>query len=54
MPFDEDMVHILHKEMTDHNINIITNDGLAIIHQDAIETQKVRKFLLKRLSLPSV
>lgn len=30
-PFDEDMVQILHKEMTDHGVELIVNDGLAKI-----------------------
>jgi len=35
-PFDEDMVQILHKEMIDHGIRLITNDGLKEITEKNI------------------
>ena len=36
MPFDEDMVQILHKEVTDHGVELIVNDGLAKITETSI------------------
>lgn len=36
MPFDSDMVQILHKEMMDKGVNLILNDGLAKISEDTI------------------
>ncbi len=36
MPFDSDMVQILHKEMMDKGVNLIVNDGLAKISADTI------------------
>lgn len=42
-PFDYDMAQILHKEMTDHGIDLILNDGLAKIGDGIIETQSGRK-----------
>ena len=35
-PFDEDMVQILHKEMTDHGVELVVNDGLAKITETSI------------------
>lgn len=35
-PFDEDMVQILHKEMTDHDVDLVVGDGLAAINEQAI------------------
>lgn len=35
-PFDEDMVQILHKEMTDHGVELVVNDGLAKITEISI------------------
>ena len=35
-PFDEDMVQILHKEMTDHGVDLVVGDGLASINEQAI------------------
>lgn len=35
-PFDEDMVQILHKEMTDHGVDLVVGDGLAAINEQAI------------------
>lgn len=43
MPFDKDMVQILHKEMTDHGVNLIVNDGLAKIADDHIELNSGEK-----------
>lgn len=37
MPFDHDMAQILHKEMVDHKINLILNDGLNKVSHDHIE-----------------
>lgn len=36
MPFDEDMVQILHKEVTDHGVELVVNDGLAKITEASI------------------
>lgn len=36
MPFDEDMVQILHKEVTDHGVELVVNDGLAKITETSI------------------
>lgn len=38
-PYDYDMAQILHKEMVDHGINLIVNDGLSKIGNNFIETQ---------------
>jgi len=35
-PFDEDMVQILHKEMTDNGVELVVNDGLAKITETSI------------------
>lgn len=35
-PFDEDMVQILHKEMTDHGVELVVNNGLAKITETSI------------------
>lgn len=42
-PFDYDMVQILHKEMVDHGVNLIVDDGLAKIGEGFIETQSGKK-----------
>ena len=42
-PFDYDMAQILHKEMIDHGVNLIVNDGLAKIGEGFIETQSGKK-----------
>ncbi|MBE3568909.1 MAG: FAD-dependent oxidoreductase [Bacillales bacterium] len=42
-PFDYDMAQILHKEMVDHGINLIVNDGLAKIGDGYVKTQSGRK-----------
>ncbi len=36
MPFDEDMVQILHKEVTDHGVELVVNDGLSKITETSI------------------
>ena len=36
-PFDYDMAQILHKEMFDNGVNLILNDAVSKIHDDAIE-----------------
>ena len=36
MPFDEDMVQILHKKVTDHGVELVVNDGLAKITETSI------------------
>ncbi|MFF5995600.1 FAD-dependent oxidoreductase [Lysinibacillus sp. KU-BSD001] len=35
-PFDDDVVQILHKEMVDHGVELIVNDGLAKITETSI------------------
>ena len=35
-PFDEDMVQILHKEMTDQGVELVVGDGLATITETSI------------------
>lgn len=35
-PFDEDMVQILHKEMIDHGVELVVNDGLSKISETSI------------------
>ncbi|GGA72047.1 FAD-dependent oxidoreductase [Ornithinibacillus halotolerans] len=42
-PFDYDMAQILHKEMVDHGINLIVNDGLAKVGEGFIETGSGKK-----------
>lgn len=36
MPFDHDMVQILQKEMLDHGIHLVLNDGIAAIEEQAV------------------
>lgn len=38
-PYDYDMAQILHKEMIDHDVNLILNDGLDRIGEKHIKTQ---------------
>lgn len=42
-PFDYDMAQILHKEMMDHGVNLVVNDGLAKIGEGFIKTQSGKK-----------
>ncbi len=42
-PFDHDMAQILHKEMIDHGVELILNDGLARICDGYVETQSGKK-----------
>src|SRR5690606_2932237 len=42
-PFDYDMAQILHKEMVDHGVNLIVNDGLGKIGEGFIETMSGKK-----------
>lgn len=37
VPFDYDMAQILHKEMVDHGVNLIVNDGFAAVGEDYVE-----------------
>ncbi len=37
MPFDYDMAQILHKEMTDKEVQLIVNDGLAKVSDEYVE-----------------
>lgn len=42
-PFDYDMAQILHKEMVDHGVELILDDGLAKISDGYIETNSHKK-----------
>ncbi|MTW88256.1 pyridine nucleotide-disulfide oxidoreductase [Virgibacillus dakarensis] len=42
-PFDYDMAQILHKEMVDHGVNLVLDDGLAQISDGYIITNSGRK-----------
>ncbi|KAB2332815.1 FAD-dependent oxidoreductase [Bacillus mesophilum] len=42
-PFDYDMAQILHKELVNHGVELILNDGLAKISDTFIETNSGRK-----------
>ncbi|WP_077620683.1 FAD-dependent oxidoreductase [Bacillus sinesaloumensis] len=42
-PFDYDMAQILHKEMMDHGLNLIVNDGLAKIEDGFVTTNSGKK-----------
>lgn len=37
VPFDYDMAQILHKQMVDHGVNLIVNDGFAAVGEDYVE-----------------
>ncbi|WP_203247309.1 FAD-dependent oxidoreductase [Sporosarcina beigongshangi] len=50
-PFDYDMAQILHKEMIDHRVNLIVNDGLAKIGEGFIETQSGKKIAAQAVIL---
>lgn len=43
MPFDEDMVQILHKEMLDKGVELIVGDGLAKVEHTSITLNSGRK-----------
>lgn len=49
--FDYDMAQILHKEMVDHGVNLVVNDGLAKIGEDYIETQSGKKIAAQAVVL---
>lgn len=51
MPFDFDMAQILHKEMLDQGVNLIVDDGLIKIWEDAIETNSGRKITAEAVVL---
>ncbi len=36
IPFDDDMVQILHKELVDNGIDLTVNDSVAAIHENAV------------------
>src|SRR5699024_12690036 len=38
-PYDYDLAQILHKEMVDHGVELVIDDGLAKVCEDYIETQ---------------
>lgn len=46
-PFDYDMAQILHKEMLDHGVNLILNDGVKKIREDSIELRSGKKVKAK-------
>ncbi|HLR09535.1 MAG TPA: FAD-dependent oxidoreductase [Bacillota bacterium] len=50
-PFDYDMAQILHKEIIDHGIELVVNDGLAKITSDYVETQSGRKIAAEAVVL---
>lgn len=50
-PFDYDMAQILHKEMVDHGVNLIVDDGLAKIGDGYIETQAGKKIAAQAVVL---
>ncbi|SDC57974.1 NADPH-dependent 2,4-dienoyl-CoA reductase, sulfur reductase [Terribacillus halophilus] len=41
--YDNDMAQILHKEMVDHGLNLVTNDGLDVIGDGFVRTQSGKK-----------
>lgn len=43
MPFDEDMAQLLHKEITDHGVELILKDGIQSIYEDHITLASGRK-----------
>lgn len=44
-PFDDDMVQILHKELMDHGMNVILNDGLARVDEQTVTLQSGKQVL---------
>lgn len=50
-PFDYDMAQILHKEMVDHGVNLVVNDGLLEIGEGFITTQSGKKIDAKAVVL---
>lgn len=42
-PFDHDMVQILHKEMIDHDMDVVLNDGIEAVEEKAIVLQSGKK-----------
>ena len=44
MPFDKDMVQILHKEIIDNNVNLVLNDGLLEINDEKVITSSKKEF----------
>ncbi len=44
MPFDKDMVQILHKEIIDNNVGLILNDGLKEINENSVITNSNKEF----------
>lgn len=46
-PLDEDMVQILHKELVDHGVNLILNDGVKTILPNAIKLQSGKQILVR-------
>lgn len=50
-PYDYDMAQILHKEMVDHGVNLIVNDGLAKIGEGFIETASGKKIAAQAVVL---
>ncbi|HHU20666.1 MAG TPA: FAD-dependent oxidoreductase [Bacilli bacterium] len=49
--FDYDMAQILHKQMVDHGVNLVVNDGLAKITDNHIETQSGEKYAAQAVVL---
>ncbi|PWU67686.1 FAD-dependent oxidoreductase [Gracilibacillus dipsosauri] len=50
-PYDYDMAQIFHKEMVDHGVNLIVNDGLAKINDGSIETQSGKQIMVQAVVL---
>src|SRR5690606_18597620 len=50
-PFDYDMAQILHKEMLDHGVNLIVDDGLAKIGDGFIETNTGKRIAAQAVVL---
>lgn len=49
--FDYDMAQILHKQMVDHGVNLVVDDGLAKITDNHIETQSGEKYAAQAVVL---
>lgn len=49
--FDYDMAQILHKQMVDHSVNLVVDDGLAKITDNHIETQSGEKYAAQAVVL---
>lgn len=50
-PFDYDMAQILHKEMIDHGVNLVLDDGLAKISEGHVTTNSGKKIAAQAVIL---